>query len=437
VGALFRTFTRTRNVGWMGETAPDREPDKSSGTDDISGESQAVSSSVAVDKPTADAADAEDIQLPVWTKALGWCGTAGLIYLLICAVSIISRGFAGLTGDAAHSMFAFAAIPWVGLSVGVLGTVLIQSSTTTTAIAVTAVGAGALPIRGAIPIILGANVGTTVTTTLVALTFIGSRAEFRRALGASTIHDFYNWLALLIFFPLELIWHPLERISAALTNALYGTGWLPDPARFNFVRAATRPVEDGVIKATSHLSSTLGPLFTIVIGAALILVAVRYLGKLLKLLMVGRARDILIKAVGRNAYLAMASGMGVTVLTQSSTITTSVLVPFAGAGILTPAQIYPVTVGANLGTTFTVVFAAFAVVGQDAKIGLQAAFVHLLYNLFAIIVIYVIPVLRPVPLFCAQTLARIAAEHKWVIAVWLLTVFIALPALVIILVGVL
>jgi solute carrier family 34 (sodium-dependent phosphate cotransporter) len=127
----------------------------------------------------------------------------------------------------------------------------------------------------------------------------------------------------------------------------------------------------------------------------------------------------------------------VTVLTQSSTITTSVLVPFAGAGILTPAQIYPVTVGANLGTTFTVVFAAFAVVGQDAKIGLQAAFVHLLYNLFAIIVIYVIPVLRPVPLFCAQTFARIAAEHKWVIAVYLITVFIALPALVIILVGVL
>jgi sodium-dependent phosphate cotransporter len=225
-------------------------------------------------------------------------------------VSIISAGFAGLGSDAAHSMFAFAANPWVGLSVGVLGTVLIQSSTTTTAIAVTAVGAGALPIRGAIPIILGANVGTTVTTTLVALTFIGNRTEFRRALGASTIHDFYNWLALLIFFPIELIWHPLERISGALTNALYGTGWLPNPAHFNFVRAATRPVEDGVIKATSHLSATLGPLFTIVIGAVPILVAVRYLGKLQKLLMVGRARDILIKAVGGNAYLAMASGMG-------------------------------------------------------------------------------------------------------------------------------
>ncbi|MGO4457247.1 hypothetical protein AB4039_07945 [Streptomyces sp. M-16] len=216
------------------------------------------------------------------------------------------------------------------LSVGVLGTVLIQSSATTTAIAVTAVGAGVLPIEGAIPIVLGANVGTTVTTSLVALTFIGDRTKFRRALGASTVHDFYNWLALLIFFPFELVWHPLQRISGTLTNALYGTDWLPNPAHFNFIRAATRPVEHGVIHATSHVSSTLGPLFTIVIGAALILVAVHYLGKLLKLLMVGRARDILIKAVGRNPYLAMASGMGVTVVTQSSTNTTFVLVPFAG-----------------------------------------------------------------------------------------------------------
>lgn len=375
--------------------------------------------------------------LPGWVNLLGWVGTAGLIYLLICAVSVISRGFAGLGNDAAHSMFAFAAHPWVGLFVGVLGTVLIQSSTTTTAIAVTAVGSGALPIRGAIPIILGANVGTTVTTTLVALTFLGNRAEFRKALAASSIHDFYNWLSLLIFFPIELAWHPLERLSRSLTDGLYDTGWLPNPAHFNFIRVISRPVVDGVLRATSHLNSTLGPLFTIVIGAGLILVAVKYLGKLLKLLMVGRARDILTHAVGRNPYLAMVSGTGVTVLTQSSTITTSVLVPFAGAGILTPKQIYPVTLGANLGTTFTVVFAAFAVVGQDAKIGLQAAFVHLLYNAFAIVVIYVIPVLRPIPLYCAETFARVASERKWVIAVYLLTVFILIPALVIVLVGVL
>ncbi|MEV6204980.1 Na/Pi symporter [Streptomyces sp. NPDC051771] len=380
--------------------------------------------------------EAADVRLPTWAVVLGWCGVVGLIYLLICAVSIISRGFAGLGNEAAHTLFAFAEHPWVGLSVGILGTVLIQSSTTTTAIAVTAVGSGALSLEGAIPIILGANVGTTVTTSLVALTFIGNRDEFRRALGASTVHDFYNWLALLIFFPVELIWHPLQRVSEALTDALYGTDWLPNPAHFNVVRGATRPVEQAVVHASAHLSETLGPLFTIVIGALLILVAVRYLGKLLKLLMVGRARAVLVKAVGRNQYLAMASGMGVTVVTQSSTITTSVLVPFAGTGILTPAQVYPVVVGSNLGTTFTVVFAAFASVGQDARIGLQAAFVHLVYNLFSIVAIYVVPLLRPLPLFCAEHLAAAASRRRWVLAVYVGTVFVALPALVIVLVGV-
>ena len=104
---------------------------------------------------------------------------------------------------------------------------------------------------------------------------------------------------------------------------------------------------------------------------------------------------------------------------------------------LAPAQVYPVVVGSTLGTAFTVVFAAFAVVGQDAKIGLQAAFVHLIYNVFAIVVIYVIPLLRPVPPFCAGNLARVASEHRWVLAVYRGAVFITLPALVIILVGVL
>src|SRR5215472_12035151 len=103
----------------MEEAAPGKEPDSSSGESDAAGRSPAASGSVAVAAPPADATDAGGIQLPVWTKVLGWCGTAGLIYLLICAVSIISAGFAGLGSDAAHSMFAFAANPWVGLSVSI------------------------------------------------------------------------------------------------------------------------------------------------------------------------------------------------------------------------------------------------------------------------------------------------------------------------------
>ena len=247
----------TRNVGCIEEAATDREPDNSSGKGGTSGQSPAASGSVAVAGPPAETAGAGGIQLPVWTKVLGWCGIAGLIYLLICAVSIISRGFAGLCGDAAHSMFAFAANPWVGLSVGVLGTVLIQSSTHHHGHRCHGRGGRRVAHPWCHSPYFGRERRHHRHDHLVALTFIGSRTEFRRALAASTIHDFYNLLALLIFFPLELIWHPLERISGALTNALYGTGWLPDPDRFNFVRVATRPVVDGVTRATSHLSSTL------------------------------------------------------------------------------------------------------------------------------------------------------------------------------------
>jgi sodium-dependent phosphate cotransporter len=95
----------------MGEAATDSEPGNGSGKGETPGQSPVASGSVAVAAAPADALDAGDIELPAWAKVLGWCGTAGLIYLLICAVNIISRGFAGLGSDAAHSMFAFAANP--------------------------------------------------------------------------------------------------------------------------------------------------------------------------------------------------------------------------------------------------------------------------------------------------------------------------------------
>ncbi|MGB5159487.1 MAG: Na/Pi symporter, partial [Thermoanaerobaculia bacterium] len=94
--------------------------------------------------------------------------------------------------------------PFVGLFVGLLATTLVQSSSTTTSMIVALVAAGALTIEGAIPMIMGANIGTSVTNTLVSLAHVTRREEFQRAFAGATVHDFFNWMAVLILLPLEL-----------------------------------------------------------------------------------------------------------------------------------------------------------------------------------------------------------------------------------------
>lgn len=69
-----------------------------------------------------------------------------------------------------------------------------------------------LTVRVAIPIIMGANIGTSVTNTIVSLTQMGDRNEFRRAFAAATVHDMFNWLSVIILFPLEILTRK-DRIS--------------------------------------------------------------------------------------------------------------------------------------------------------------------------------------------------------------------------------
>ncbi|QDQ97483.1 Na/Pi cotransporter family protein [Tomitella fengzijianii] len=359
-----------------------------------------------------------------------WLGVAAMLYLLVCAIGVIGDGFNGLGAGTAENLFDFATNPIIGLFVGILVTAIIQSSSTTTTLVVTAVGTGMMPVSVAIPMIMGANVGTSVTNTLASLGHVGDKAEFRRAFAASTVHDFFNLIAVAILLPLEMIFHPLERLSETLAGFAYGTV-LPDPDNADVIGAVSSPVVDalGMQGALSVFGGgTASAVATIVLGVALIFLAVRYMGKLLQVLMVGKAKSVLERTVGGNPLVAMGAGMGVTAVVQSSSVTTSMLVPFAGSGSLTTRQIYPLTLGANIGTTVTALLAAFAVTGGDAQLALQAAFVHLLFNVVGILVIYGLPFLRWLPVRCAEVLAAVATEHKTIAAAWVITVFLAIPA---------
>ncbi len=148
-------------------------------------------------------------------------------------------------------------------------------------------------------------------------------------------------------------------------------------------------------------------------GIVLIFVAITFIRTLLRELMVGRAKEILHSAIGRGPIAGITAGTPMTVLVQSSSTTTSLMVPLAGTGVFRRAQIYPFTLGANMGTCIAALLAATAVTGAEAMPALQIVMVHLLYNFLGVVVIYGIPFLAHLPIVGAETLAEVASEHKF------------------------
>ena len=354
---------------------------------------------------------------------LQWLAVVGLVYLLICAVGIIGSGFKLAAGDQAKELFAFATNPFAGLVVGTIATALIQSSSTVTSIIVGLV-AGGLPVSVAVPMVMGANIGTSITNTIVSLGHVREKKEFARAFSAATVHDFFNLFSVVIFLPLEMAFGIMEKIGGALANIFV----VEDASMggINFVKAATKPVVDTFKDFAQNLNDATGGLLLIAIGIVFIFLAVHFVGKLLKSLMVGKARNIMHAAIGKGPVSGIASGTLVTVLVQSSSTTTSLMVRLAGSGAFSLKQIYPFTLGANIGTCITALLAATAVTGNSAA-ALQIAFIHLSYNVLGVLVIFGLPFLRYLPVRAAEWLGYTAAENKFIALAYIVGVFFLMP----------
>ena len=358
-----------------------------------------------------------------------WVAIATLVYLLISSVGMIGAGFKGATKGQASELFQFATNPFMGLIIGILATAMIQSSSTVTSIIVGLV-AGGLPVEMAVPMIMGANIGTTITNTIVSLGHVRKKKEFRRAFASATVHDFFNVMAVAIFLPIEILFHPLEKIGGYFAGLLVG-GENVSVKGFNFIKPATKPVIDFFADTSAIISENAQYIILIIFGIAIIFLAITLIGKLLKKLMVGRAKAIMHNAIGKGPVAGIFSGAVITVLVQSSSTTTSLMVPLAGTGVFRLKQIYPFTLGANIGTTITALLAATAISGDSAVFALQIALVHLIYNSSAVLLIYGVKNLRKIPIRGALWIARVATERKTLALLYILGVFFGLPAILI------
>jgi len=374
--------------------------------------------------PTSRSAVAEGAHPERSSLALRLILLGALLFGFFVGLDMMGLSFKLFGKGFAEGLVERTSNPFVSLFVGILATTLVQSSSTTTSMIVALVAAGALTIEGAIPMVMGANIGTSVTNTLVSLAHVTRREEFQRAFAGATVHDFFNWLAVLILLPLELATGYLARSATFFETVLEGAGGF---RLFDPLKAVVRPVSSGL---TEMLGSS--GILVLIVGVGLLIASLKFLVDLLKVLMTGRAEATLHRTLFRSAIAATTAGLLVTVMVQSSSITTSLMVPLVGAGVVTLEQIFPFTIGANIGTTVTAMLAALST-GSPAAV--SVALSHLIFNLSAAVLIYVPKPIRAIPLTLAKALGKMAATNRLLAAAYILVFFFGLPILLLLLTG--
>jgi sodium-dependent phosphate cotransporter len=232
-------------------------------------------------------------------------------------------------------------------------------------------------------------------------------------------------LCVLIFLPLEIAFGLLEKISGVIV------GWLGEVqtsgTSFNPVKAITEPFAERLVLLVSPLSEVMGGVILAISGVGLIIFSITFMGKTMKSLMVGKAKHILHHAIGKGPLSGIFSGTVVTVMVQSSSTTTSLVVPLVGNGVLKTRDIYPFTLGANIGTCITALIASLAVTGEFALFALQIALVHLIYNLLGVVVVFGNKFLREIPLKMAESLSVRVAKQKMLGFAYIAGVFFIMP----------
>ena len=344
------------------------------------------------------------------------------LYLFLVGINGLSTAIKNFGGEFANNLLLVNDNAFIALFVGILSTTIFQSSSTTTSLIVGMVSSGALALSGAVPMIMGANIGTTVTNIIVSIGHINRGNEFKRAFAAATVHDFFNVLAVLVLFPIEIAFGLLEKTATGFGSLLFGT--------VNVNNEFNSPIKSAVKWGVHHIESISFNNTVFVILSVLLTFAMLYsIVKLLRSLVLDNVQQFFDRFIFKTAVHGIVFGMLLTIMVQSSSITTSIIVPLAGAGVLTLRQVYPFTLGANIGTTVTAILAALTL----NVTALVAAFAHLFFNLYGILLIYVNPLFREIPLKLANWLSEIAIKNKFIPLIYLVCFFFLLPFIIIIL----
>lgn len=341
-----------------------------------------------------------------------------ILAVFLLALNLLGDGFKLLSEDLVQGFVKATSNPMVSLFIGLFATALMQSSSTTTSIIVALVAVGTLSFESAIPMIMGANIGTSVTSTIVALGHIHSREEFRFAISAATVHDFFNILVVSIVLPLELATGFLSSM------ALFVTDLLPiyDDAGESkgFLAMTIKPI-------AGWLTSAFGENVPIIIGFALALLVTSLRGFtiVLRRYLIGDSQKMIDKYIFGHPVQSLLWGTMITAGVQSSSVTASLTVPLVASKRTTLEKVFPFLIGANVGTTITALLAAIS----QNETALAIALVHLLFNLCGVFFFFPIKQVRNIPVWMAEHLGLLSERYRIVGVLYIAVVFFLVPIL--------
>lgn len=374
-----------------------------------------------------DSSKSDDQALPTWLLVVFIAVT---LYAFLVGIGAMGTAFKLMGKDYTSLLLGEHGGPLVSLFIGILATTLVQSSSTTTSLVVGMVAAGAISFDAACFMVMGANVGTTVTSTIVSLGHFAQSNEYKRAFAAATVHDFFNLIVLGVLFPFELYTGFLHNLSSQVTAQFEGVGGLK---LANPLKAVTKPAINALKEGIEALGGGGGVLA--IVGISITFIGIIYLVKLLKAVMFSKLANLFDRVLFASPARGLVFGIFLTILVQSSSITTSVAVPLVGAGVISIRQVFPYTMGANIGTTMTALLAALAAfagvtAGDDttAKLGLQLAFHHVMFNIIGVALVWPI---RRVPIAMAVGFSRLAQWNRFVPLLYIILAFYLIPFLII------
>lgn len=336
--------------------------------------------------------------------------------LFLFALNLMGQAFVSFGNETARALFSVTYNPFISLFIGLLITAIIQSSSTTTSMIVAAVAAGSLGMDNAVPMVMGANIGTTLTSTIVSLGYITKRKEFRKAIAAGTVHDLFNIIATLILLPLELYYGLLSGLAQWITPLI-------SPLQSTPYQDFTYGFWNNLFLSKWLISTINNPFFVLFLSFILLFASIKLLSRLFYQLLIGNMRSNFQRVVFATPLKSFAWGTTLTALVQSSSVTTPLVVPLVATGKLTLRQSFPYIMGANIGTTFTALLAALF----HSNAAISIAIAHVLFNLLAVLLFFPFDFMRDIPIRLARQLGKLTIANRLVGFLYILFTFFLLP----------